>query len=104
MQEEAIQRVTDTIIREFKPEKVVLFGSYAWGIPGKDSDIDLLIVKNDANKSTREMAVHLERILHDREMPLDLLVYTPDQIVKRLGMGDQFITRIVHDGRVLYEQ
>ena len=50
MYEKSVKNITDTIVREFKPEKVVLFGSYAWGKPTKNSDIDLLIVKDDPKK------------------------------------------------------
>lgn len=104
MQEKEIQKVTDTIIKEFKPEKVVLFGSYAWGSPQKDSDIDLFIIKDDKTKNIREMAIDLEKILIDRDMPLDLLVYKPDQVAKRLSMSDRFVKKIWEEGKVLYER
>lgn len=104
MLEQEIQKVTETIIQEFKPKKVVLFGSYAWGSPKKNSDIDLFIIKDDAKKNTREMAIDLEKILDDRDVPIDLLVYKPDQVAKRLAMNDQFVTKIFRDGRVLYER
>lgn len=104
MLEQEIQKVTETIIQEFKPQKVVLFGSHAWGSPKKNSDVDLFIIKDDIQKNTREMAIDLERILNDREVPLDLLVYKPDQVIKRLALNDQFITKIFRDGRILYER
>lgn len=104
MAEKDIQEITDKIVKEFKPQKVVLFGSYAWGNPTKDSDLDFFVIKDDPIKNTREMAVDLERILDDRDTPLDLLVYKPDQVTKRLAMNDQFITKIFRDGRILYER
>ena len=104
MEEQEIQNITDTIIEKFKPEKVVLFGSRAWGSPDKDSDIDLFVVKDDQKKNTREMAVDLERILSNRKTPLDLLVYKPEQVARRLAAKDQFITKIWRDGKTLYEQ
>jgi len=99
-----IQEITSKIIKEFNPQKVVLFGSHAWGSPKKNSDIDLFIVKDDAKKNTREMAIDLERILSDRDGPLDILVYKPSQIEERLVMNDPFIVKIWHDGEVLYER
>lgn len=104
MHEVSIKNITDTIIQEFKPEKVVLFGSYAWGKPEKDSDVDLFIVKDDPKKNTREMAIDLEMILFNRDIPLDLLVYKPDQVAKRLEIRDPFIKKILRDGKVLYER
>lgn len=104
MIEQSIKNITDTIIQEFKPEKVVLFGSYAWGKPEKDSDVDLFIVKDDPKKNTREMAIDLEMILFKRDIPLDLLVYKPDQVAKRLEINDPFIKKILRDGKVLYER
>lgn len=104
MSEQGIQNVVDTIVTRFQPEKVVLFGSYAWGKPTKYSDVDLFIVKDDTKKNTREMATDLEMILFKRDMPLDLLVYKPDQVAKRLEINDPFIKKILRDGKVLYER
>lgn len=99
-----IQKIVDTIVREFKPEKVVLFGSHAWGIPKENSDIDLLVLKKDKNKNTREMSIDLERLLANRNVPLDILVYKPDQVEKRLRINDPFLTKIYKEGKLLYEQ
>jgi uncharacterized protein len=104
MDEKSIQKIIDVIIQKFDPEKVILFGSYAWGKPEKDSDVDLLIVKDDPKKNTREMAVDLERILSQRDIPLDLLVYKPNQMEDRIKINDPFIVKIYRDGKVLYEQ
>lgn len=97
-----IQNIVDKIISEFRPEKIILFGSHAWGKPNKDSDVDLLIVKDDPQKNTREMAIELERVLFDRPIALDLLVYKPEQLAKRLRLEDPFIKKIVTMGKILY--
>lgn len=104
MAEQDIQEITSKIVKEFKPQKVVLFGSYAWGKPTKDSDLDFFVVKDDPIKNTREMAIDLETILIDRDVPLDLLVYKPDQVIKRINMNDRFVKKILEKGRVLYER
>lgn len=80
--EDNIKQLVDKIVREFNPKKVVLFGSYAWGNPKKNSDVDLLVIKDDPSKNTREMAIELEKILIERNLPLDLLVYKPEQLKK----------------------
>lgn len=104
MFESKIESIVNRIVEDFKPEKIMLFGSYAWGKPKSDSDVDLFIVKDDTQKNTREMAVDLERILSERNIPIDLLVYKPDQVEKRLNIRDPFITKIFQDGKVLYER
>lgn len=96
-----IQKIVDKIVKEFHPEKVILFGSYAWGNPGPDSDVDLLVVAK-THHSTREMARMIDLSVWERRLPLDLLVYKPEQIKKRLSMRDFFVHDIVHRGRVLY--
>ncbi len=100
--EKKIKEIMDKIINEFKPEKVILFGSYAWGNPKKDSDVDLLIIKEDPTKNTREMAIDLEKILIKRNVPLDLLVYKPEQLKKRLALKDVFLSKIISQGKTLY--
>ncbi len=84
----------------FHPERIVLFGSYAYGSPGPDSDVDLLVVmplhENPIDKSV-EMRMKLRP-----GFPLDLLVRTPSKIRERLAMGDDFIRDILENGKVLY--
>ncbi|OGM97412.1 MAG: hypothetical protein A2817_00665 [Candidatus Yanofskybacteria bacterium RIFCSPHIGHO2_01_FULL_39_8b] len=103
MSEQGIQNIVDTIVTEFKPEKVVLFGSYAWGQPTKDSDIDLFVIKNDAKKNIRDLAIDLERILLPRTFPIDIIVYKPEQVEKYLNEKNMFITKILTKGKILYE-
>jgi predicted nucleotidyltransferase len=89
------------LAREFKPRKVVLFGSHAYGRPRPDSDVDLLVVMpldvDPVDKSV-EMRLKLRP-----GFPLDLLVRTPAKIMERLAMGDDFIKDIIDRGKVLYE-
>lgn len=97
-----IQKVTNKIVREFKPEKIILFGSYAWGKPHQDSDVDLFIVKE-----SRQRRIDRERKLRSLLIgndfpPMDLLIYTPQEIKKRLAIKDFFINDILTKGKVLY--
>lgn len=98
--EETIKEVTDKIIQECQPEKVILFGSYAWGKPNENSDIDLFIVKETEN--TRETGRKISRLIFPRLFPLDIIVYTPHQIEKRKNLGDLFIKDILENGKILY--
>lgn len=104
MAEQDIQNITNIIIKDFKPQKVVLFGSHAWGSPQKDSDIDLLIIKDDKTKNIREMAIDVERILLPRTFPIDIIVYKPAQIEESLKDKNMFITKIITKGKTLYDQ
>ena len=96
-----VQELAETIRRDFHPEKIVLFGSWAWGNPTEDSDVDLLVVLPFDGKPWRMASAIRERI--QARCPLDLLVRTPDQVQSRLALNDSFMTDILTRGKVLYE-
>ncbi len=99
-----LDRITEKIKREYQPEKIILFGSHAYGKPTRDSDIDLFIIK-ETKKRHIDRSVEVAEILDEenREVALDLLVYTPGEIADRLAMGDDFIKIILNEGKILYE-
>ncbi|MEK7535871.1 MAG: nucleotidyltransferase domain-containing protein [Patescibacteria group bacterium] len=90
------------IAKSYKPEKIILFGSRAWGTPTTDSDVDLFIVKNSSDQRI-ERARQVREIIWRSGIPVDLLVYTPDEIKSRLARRDFFIRDIMTKGRVLYQ-
>jgi predicted nucleotidyltransferase len=96
-----IEEFSRRIVRRFHPEKVVLFGSYAYGQPTEDSDVDLLVVMPFSGRSV-DQAVEV-RMETQPSFPLDLLVRTPEAVSERLQLGDTFISEILNAGRVLYE-
>ena len=98
-----IAEITDKIVREYQPEKIILFGSYAWGKPSKDSDIDLFIVK-ETKKNIFERNREVGRIVFGSRIAIDALVYTPEQIEQRERIGDPFVRKIIGNGRIVYEQ
>jgi len=96
-----IEDVSRRIADEFHPERVLLFGSYAWGVPSEDSDVDLLVILPFDGKA---VAKSVEMRLKIRPpFPVDLLVRTPEKIRERLALGDPFIRSILEEGKVLYE-
>lgn len=101
--EQEIQRITDKIVKEFEPEQIILFGSWAWSTPRLDSDVDLLVVKK-SQKKTLDLMREVDRITFDRHVALDTLVYTPTQCRRRFRLGDPFIRKILTEGKVLYER
>lgn len=98
-----IELVTDTLVREFNPEKVILFGSWAWGNPTADSDVDLFVIK-DTEDSTRELAREINGSISPRPFPIDVIVYRPEQVEASLESGNFFIEDIITNGRILYDR
>ena len=96
-----IVSLSERIAAEFRPERIVLFGSYAYGTPTADSDVDLLVVLPFEGKPTRKALEILKKT--NPRIPLDLIVRTPEQIKERLSNHDWFICEIMEKGRLLYE-
>lgn len=90
------------IAGEFQPEKIILFGSYAYGSPTEDSDVDLLVVMRHRRRNVA-IAGEIRRRVR-AGFAMDLLVRTPERLRERLGMGDSFMHEIVERGEVLYER
>jgi uncharacterized protein len=97
-----LQSSLQELIAEYAPEKVSLFGSYAYGAPGPDSDIDLLIVKETADRLI-DRWITVQRILTrtHRPLPVETLVLTPQEIEQHLTIGDQFIAEILQKSTVV---
>jgi len=100
---EIIQDILEKLLVGYAPQQVILFGSYAYGNPRPDSDIDLLIVKETSERFI-DRWVTVRRLLSDskRMVPLETLVLTPQEVSKRLAIGDQFLAEIMDKGKVLY--
>jgi predicted nucleotidyltransferase len=94
-------RMVEDIVQHFCPVKVILFGSYAWGTPRKDSDVDLLVImESDQRPAHRSAEISLA--CRPRGLPVGFLVKTPAEIAHRLKIGDPFLKRILEKGTVLY--
>src|SRR5512139_2967887 len=91
----AIRRYVRQIAKRFRPDKVILFGSYAYGHPTPDSDVDLLVVMPARNEL--DQAVRIDEAL-ERGFALDLIVRTPRNLERRLRWGDWFLRDIVARG------
>jgi predicted nucleotidyltransferase len=95
-----IRRYARQIAEKFHPEKIILFGSRAWGTPHEDSDVDLMVVMPARNELDLALKI---RLALDTPFPLDLLVRKPSEWKWRLEEGESFSTEIVNKGKVLYE-
>jgi len=97
-----IRAFSNAIARGFHPQKIVLFGSYAYGKPTEHSDVDLLVIMNRTRLKGERMSVRIRHAV-PRDFPLDLLVKTPSDVARRLRWGDPFLRELVDKGKVLYE-
>lgn len=96
-----IRAFSKAVAREFRPHKIVLFGSYAYGTPTEDSDVDLLVIMPFERKRGRKSLEIRQRVPAD--FPMDLIVRTPEFIAQRLEWGDCCTREILSQGKVLYE-
>ncbi len=97
-----IKKQTQLIVEKYNPVKIVLFGTYAYGKPSPESDVDLLIIVNSDN-SPWKLSAEISLLL-DHAFPLDIIVKTAQEIEDRLTIGDFFIKDIINNGKVLYER
>lgn len=98
-----ISDIVKKIRQDYDPEKIILFGSYAKGTPRYDSDIDLLVVK-DSNLRRDERDKEIRKSLKEIKFPLDIFVYTPQEVAEYSHLKGSFISAIFKEGRVLYER
>lgn len=100
--EAKIKEITEKIARNFKPEKIILFGSWAWGTPGPDSDLDFLVIQNSGKKRL-ERQMEIRESLSDFRLPVDVLVYTPKEIDEKVHKDrNLFLEDIMNNGKLLY--
>ena len=102
---ELIERIVEKI-KEEHPEKIILFGSQAYGKPGSDSDIDLFVIKNLPANEIREFRLKLKLKLWDIikkwNIPVDIIVDNQDRMNQRIKDGDMFYQEILSKGNVVY--
>jgi uncharacterized protein len=98
-----IDKIIRQIVVAYQPEKIILFGSYAYGKPRADSDLDLLIIKKTGERFI-DRWTNVRKIVSDpeRSIPFEPLILTPHELEERLARGDQFIEEIMTKGEVLY--
>ena len=95
-----IQKFVADVAREFLPEKVILFGSYATGSAGAESDVDLLVVMREDVSGVRVAADIITRL--KPTLPVELIVRSSRQINERLALNDFFLREIMISGKELY--
>jgi len=96
-----VRSITDQIVRKYRPQKIILFGSAARGEYSKVNDLDFLIVKDDVPLHGLARMRELDTMI-ERRIAADMLVYRSDELEDRVSLGDPFIAAILSEGRVLY--
>jgi predicted nucleotidyltransferase len=96
-----IQSILDQLVKLYKPEKVILFGSVALGEIKQSSDIDFFIVKSDVPELGVDRIRQLDALIKYR-LATDFIVYKPQELEQRLKMGDPFVENILKEGKLLY--
>lgn len=100
--QEEIKRITQQIVKNYQPQKIILFGSAARGDFGQDSDVDMIIIKDTPECRVERIKNVLLAV--DYNLPFEPLVYTPHELEKRKSLGDSFILEVLKQGKVLYER
>ncbi len=98
---EQIERLSKLIAREFHPQRIILFGSYAYGSQKEDSDVDLFIEMPFKGKAVYKALEIREKVRPD--FAIDLIVRTPEEVKNRVAMNDWFLRDIVEKGKTLYD-
>jgi predicted nucleotidyltransferase len=99
---EEVRSVAEEIAKRFDPEKIILFGSYAWGKPDPESDVDLLVIVNTSG-SDWDVSVEIATAIR-HPFPMDILVRSSREVAERVKQGDFFLKRVMETGEVLYER
>ncbi len=97
-----IQRMVEKIRREYRPEKIILYGSYSYGKPASESDIDLFIIK-ESDKRRIDRFCEVRRIIRGiKGISVQPVVFTKKEVAQRLRLGDNFFKEVLEKGEVLY--
>jgi predicted nucleotidyltransferase len=99
-----IRWMAKTIADGFHVERILLFGSYAYGQPTEGSDVDYLVIMNHDKPSNRKQMFEIAERLSPIPFPMDIIVRTPEDIETRIPQGDWFLEEACNRGKVLYDR
>jgi predicted nucleotidyltransferase len=104
VEEELLKEIVNRILTVVNPVKIILFGSYAYGQPRKESDLDILVIVDNLDLTRRELRIKIRQALREFLIPMDILVATLHDIEEWSTVPQAFITYITKKGRVIYER
>jgi uncharacterized protein len=97
-----LDRITQGLVSSLKPEQIILFGSYAYGEPNEDSDVDLLVIVSQSDEPRYRRARRAYKALRGIGIATDVIVMTSEEVKRKINVRSSLIHRAIHDGRVLY--
>ncbi len=97
-----LQETIDRLVKEFNPEKIILFGSHAWGTPHSDSDVDILIIVSSAEALPTQRATRAYRCLRGLTIPAEIIVSTSQEVDRYRSVPSSLTRKILEEGEVLY--
>jgi predicted nucleotidyltransferase len=101
--ESYLKNIVAKIINNFDPDKIILFGSYAYGHPTGDSDMDIMIVM-DTDEKPHKRAVSVRKVLKGIGIPKDIIVKTPEEFERFKDIVGTIVYPAAHKGRIIYER
>lgn len=96
-----LREIAQKVVQAFRPKNVILFGSYAYGKPTSDSDLDLLIVMESRDRPAERIR-KVSDLFDPRPLPMDFVVLTPGEVRRRLRGFDPFLEEVLEKGQMLY--
>ncbi|MBF0282592.1 MAG: nucleotidyltransferase domain-containing protein [Zetaproteobacteria bacterium] len=97
-----LNKISACIVESIQPDKIVLFGSYAWGVPHKDSDVDLFVVVASSDQPSYKRARAVYHSLRDISVPFDVIVQTQEELERSVRIPSSFAYKVMESGKVLY--
>lgn len=104
LSDDIINKIVQRLVKEFEPEKIILFGSYVWGKPDKNSDIDLFVIVPESSISPVQRAIRAHRCLRGLNISKDILVKTRSEVNKFINVYASLEAQILDEGKILYER
>lgn len=101
--EAIIDQIVQKIVDQVNPLQVILFGSYARGMPNIDSDVDLFVIV-ESNLPRHKRSAKIRLLFSPAPCPLDILVYTPQEVESCSGVVNHIVTHVMTTGKILYER
>ncbi len=99
---ETIEHIIQTIVEHIQPQKIFMYGSYVYGQPTEDSDLDILIIsESDLPRYKRARAIH--RLFNPYPCPMDILIYTPKEVARFRDHPAAFIHTVMEKGALVYD-
>jgi len=96
-----LTEIAQKVVQAFRPKNIILFGSYAYGKPTSDSDLDLLIVMESRDRPAERIR-KVSDLFDPRPLPMDFIVLTPSEVRHRLSGFDPFLEEVIEKGQMLY--